>query len=268
MILKLKALFADPRHFQILYLSIFLMYGVHALDWESNVPYFLTIIGTCLCAQAIGIVLTTKNWHSLKSGLITALGLCLLLRVNEWWVAALAAAIAIGSKYLIRFRGKHIFNPANIGIIAVILFTKEAWISPGQWGSDIAVFFAVGFASLVILLRVGRIDTSLVFLAVLISLQYCRTVLYLGWSMDHLIHQFSNGSLLLFTFFMITDPMTTPNSKKARYIWAALIAILSFAVSNYFYFHTAPIWVLVAISPLTPFLDKWLKGEKFEWKTT
>ena len=56
-------------------------------------------------------------------------------------LAVLASFIAIGSKFLLKYNGKHIFNPANIGIIATILITKNAWISPGQWGSNIILLF-------------------------------------------------------------------------------------------------------------------------------
>ena len=80
------------------------------------------------------------------SALISALSLCLLLRTNSVALAALAAVVTIASKFAIRVRGKHLFNPTNFGIMAMILATGQVWVSPGQWGS--AAFFAFLIACL------------------------------------------------------------------------------------------------------------------------
>ena len=50
-------------------------------------------------------------------------------------LAACAAAIAISSKFLIRYRGKHVFNPANVAIVLMMLASEHVWVSSGQWGS-------------------------------------------------------------------------------------------------------------------------------------
>ena len=255
----------DARHFQIFYLGLFLFIGIWKLGWEMEWARYLAIISTALVVQAICLQLTTKNFRSLKSALITALGLCLLLKANSIWVLSLAAGIGISSKFLIRVKNKHVFNPANIGIIAAILLTGEAWISPGQWGSATVLLFLIGVLGFVVLLKVGRLDISLTFLIAFFFLEYCRTILYFGWEWDVLFHKFTNGSFLLFTFFMITDPMTTPNHPKARIIWALVLAALSFALTSWFYIHTAPIWALVILAPATVILDKVLKGKKFQW---
>lgn len=262
---NIKAIFRDARHFQILYLGFFLIIGIATLGWDLEGWNFIAIISAALITQAICIQLTTKNWHSLKSGMITALGLCLLLKANSPWVLALAATAAISAKFLIRYKNKHVFNPANFGIIIAILLTGDAWISPGQWGSASILFFLIGALGLIVLLKVGRLDISLTFLLTFFLFEYLRTVVYLGWEWDVLLHKFTNGSFLLFTFFMITDPVTTPNSPKARIIWAIMLAALSFSLTSWFYIHTAPIWALFFISPITVILDRKLKGKRFQW---
>src|SRR5215470_984957 len=80
-----------------------------------------------------------------RSPLITGLGLSLLLRTDAVWVPPLAATIAIGAKYLIRVRGKHVFNPGMLGLTTCILFSGHAWCSPSQWGEGMAMlaWFAV-----------------------------------------------------------------------------------------------------------------------------
>ena len=256
----------DPRYFQVLYLGSFLFYGINYLGWEQNILIYSVYIIAALITQVCCEFFTRKNYSSIKSGLITALGLCLLLHVGQWWVAALAAIIAIASKFIIRSKGKHIFNPANIGIIGAIVLSNQAWISPGQWGSEAITWFFVGSAGLMMILKVGRLDTAFTFISVFGALLLMRQVLYLGWDIAVWTHMMSNGTLLLFSFFMITDPRTTPNHRVARIVWACLLAIGLFVLSNYFYIQTAAIWLLFFISPLTPLFDKLFKAKQFQWK--
>lgn len=255
----------DARHFQIFYLGAFLLFGIIFLDLQSELSRILLFLLTCIITQLIGAAWRGASPSSWKSATITALGLSLLLYSSNFWVIIFAAFVAMASKFLIRFQGKHIFNPGNFGIIAAIALTGEAWVSPGQWGSDIILVYFFGAAALMVLLKVGRIDTSLSFIITLFILEYFRTIVYLGWDWDVLFHKFSNGSLLLFTFFMITDPVTTPKNKKARIIWGAMIAVLAFGLSQWFYIYTAPIWALFFAAPLTALFNHYMKGKTFQW---
>src|SRR5262249_61612179 len=81
-----------------------------------------------------------------RSALISGLSLCLLLRTNSLLFAIVAAIVTIGSKFVIRFRGKHLFNPTNFGVVAMMLATGMVWVSPGQWGN--VAFFAFLMACL------------------------------------------------------------------------------------------------------------------------
>jgi Na+-translocating ferredoxin:NAD+ oxidoreductase RnfD subunit len=118
---------------------------------------------------------------------------------------------------------------------------------------------------MIVLFKVGRLDTTLTFIIAFFILEYCRTVLFLGWGMDVLLHKFTNGSFLLFAFFMITDPKTTPDHPKGRIAWAIIIALIAFVMSHWMYLHTAPIWALVMITPVTVLLDKKLQWKRFKW---
>lgn len=255
----------DARHFQIVFLASFLVYGVFQLQWDAELTRYLILIVSCLSVQALFIQWKELPWHSLKSASITALGLCLLFHAGHASTLVLGAVVAIAGKFLVRVRGKHVFNPANLGIIAAILFTGDAWVSPGQWGSGPALVFLVGAAGLMVVLRVGRIDTSVAFLLTFALLDLLRTVLYLGWGLDVWAHRLMNGSLLLFTFFMITDPMTTPNAPRARIAWSMLVAAITFGMSTFAFVHTAPIWALFLFCGITPLLDLHFKGERFSW---
>ncbi|MCI4667815.1 MAG: RnfABCDGE type electron transport complex subunit D [Bacteroidia bacterium] len=260
-------LICDPRHFQIIYLTTFMFLGHFLLDWYPSPFHYVAAFFGCLLSQSIGNVLTGRKWHDLKSALITALGLSLLCHSNSPITMVLAGSLAIASKFLLRFNQKHIYNPANFGIILVVLMTGDAWISPGQWGQEGLLVLLFSAAGLMILFNVGRLDVGLTFLFSFAALLFLKEVLYKSWSVDHWLHSLSSGSLLLFSFFMITDPISTPNAPKARYFWAIWVAILTFILGSWWKVHDAPLWALFFSAPLTAFLDRYLKHQKFSWFT-
>ena len=256
---------SDARHFQIVSQTIFVCIGVVFLRWDYSFTAISLTFGTALSIQLIGIYLLKLPLHSIKSALITAFGLMLLFKSSEPMLYALAAAIAIGQKFIFKIRGQHLFNPANVGIIAVILFTNNAWISPAQWGNSTVIVFVIGTAGLAVLSRVKRMDTALIFIATLFALEYYRTIVYLGWNWEVLLHKLSSGSIWLFALFMITDPMTIPTNRTVRIIWTMAVAFTSFYLTNYYFVTGAPLWALVCFTPLTPLLNKFFPSKTFNW---
>ncbi|HLG04264.1 MAG TPA: RnfABCDGE type electron transport complex subunit D, partial [Bacteroidia bacterium] len=235
------------------------------LDWEISLLRFNLVILSCLAVQAVFILFKTHDWTGLKSALITSFSLCLMLQANNTLTFLLAAVLGISSKFFLKIRGKHIFNPANFGIIITFLITGDAWISPGQWGSDGLLLMLVGCTGLVVLLRVNRLDTAFAFLLTFLGFGFVRNVLYLGWPADFWYHQLTTGSLLLFSFFMITDPMATPSSRVPRILWAMAVGALSWWFSTKLYVHTAPLWALFLMSPLVPLLNYLFPAKNFQW---
>jgi Na+-transporting NADH:ubiquinone oxidoreductase subunit NqrB len=271
-------LFQDARAYQILFLGLFLLLGFGTRDWTLRPGIVLTEIATCLTTQWVGVWVREhgsgvrsqesgvgfRDLSFLLSPLITALGLSLLLRVDHYSTMILAGGLAILSKFLLRVHDKHIFNPANFGIIAVLLLTPDAWVSPGQWGEEgwYALLF-IGTGGLV-LQRVGRWDTTVAFLGSYALLEAIRNV-WLGWSWDVWAHRLMSGSLLLFALFMITDPRTIPNARPARLLWSVAIALLTFILRNVFFLPTAVFWALFTLAPLTILLDALWQAPQFEW---
>jgi Na+-transporting NADH:ubiquinone oxidoreductase subunit NqrB len=253
----------DPRHYQILFQLLFLIYGITVLDWDKDILKYLCIFLSCILTQWLFNQAEKKN--TIKSALISALSLCLMLKTNTIAAAVVASALSIGSKYIFRINGKHIFNPTNFGIILTILLTKEAWITPGQWGSNGMLLFFIGSLGFSVLLTVKRLDIALTFLITFCGLNFLRQVIYLGWETDFFFHTFTSGTLLLFTFFMITDPVSSPSSKTARVIWALLTGVLAYWLQTKFFVTGAPVWALFFLSLLTPVLDSIFKGERFQW---
>jgi Na+-transporting NADH:ubiquinone oxidoreductase subunit NqrB len=206
--------------------------------------------------------------YSFPSVIISSFGLSLLLKTNQIEIAALAAFISIASKFIIRIKGKHIFNPSALGIVASIFLTGKAWFSPGQWGSSTVILFAVCCLGFIVVTRVQKLDTSLAFLGTFAGLLFIMQIIYLGWPMDFFLQSVSTGSLLLFSFFMITDPKTIPNHKWARIIWCIIIAAVSFYLNTFKFINGAPIFVLILAQPLVPLLDWLFKAKSFEWVTS
>src|SRR6186713_2060082 len=265
----------DPRYFQVIFQVIFLSYGILFLHWNADWQHYIISIGGCLLFQYSADSIKSKRFLKPTefdrwgfSVLISAMSLCLLLKTNDWYISLLAAFLTVASKYVLRFNQKHIFNPSAFGIIATLLLAKDAWLSPGQWGSNAVIFFGVVTFGTIVVTRVQKLDVSLAFLVTFIGLLYWRQVYVLGWPMDHFIHSFSTGSLLLFTFFMISDPRTSPNHPVARIIWAILIAAVSFYLAAFKWKYNTIIWVLVAAAPLVPLLDKIFKAKAFHWTST
>jgi Na+-transporting NADH:ubiquinone oxidoreductase subunit NqrB len=196
----------------------------------------------------------------LLSPLITAFGLTLLLRAGAWWVPPLAAALAISSKFALRINGRHFFNPANFGLCCLMLITRKAWCSPTQWGEGAVLLLWILALGCAVAHRAFRSDVSLAFLGSFAALRAAR-VLYLGQSPAALLHQLESGSLLLFTFFMISDPKTTPLSRPARLAFAATVAGLAFVLQLHF-IQNPVVWALFLCAPLTPLLDRLTSNQK------
>jgi Na+-transporting NADH:ubiquinone oxidoreductase subunit NqrB len=264
----------DARYFQIIFQCIFLGYGILYLQWKAAWWLYATFFGTSLITQFAfewfsgkkEIPFLKRYYAAVPSVLISSFGLSLLLKTNNLEMAALAAFISIASKFLLRIKGKHIFNPSALAIVSTILLTGKAWFSPGQWGSSTVILFGVCCLGVIVTTRVQKLDTSLAFLITFAALLFTRQVIYLGWPMDFFIQSISTGSLLLFSFFMITDPKTTPDHFTARVLWSVLVAVVSFYFATFKFVNGAPVYVLVGLQPLIPLLDKLFKAKRFEWK--
>ena len=292
----------DPRLYQIATLASLLVYGLIWLDFEITPARAALMLATVLVTQAVcdhlsadrtrpadgfktcSAGLSGPRWAALKgppygfdtgcrngptqvnvrSALISGLSLCLLLRTNRPELAVLAAVLTITGKFLLRFRGKHVFNPTNGGLVAMLLLTDQVWVSPGQWGS--AAFFAFLMACLgsVVVKRASRSDVTYAFIAFYCALLFGRS-LYLGEPLSIPVHRLESGALLLFTFFMISDPKTTPDSRAGRVLFAALVAFGAWYVQFRMFRTNGLLWSLAACSASVPLIDWLMPGNRYTW---
>ena len=256
----------DPRLYQIGALSLLLLYGLTALDFDTTWFRAILVLSAALGAQW----LCSKIWSvkfDPRSAMISGLSLALLVRSNSILFLLASAAIAIGSKFVIRWRGKHIFNPTNFAIVALMLVTPGVWVSPGQWGNVAFFGFLIACLGGLVVNRASRSDVTYAFMIAWMAVLIGRS-LYLGEPLTIPLHRLQNGALLLFTFFMISDPKTTPNSRAGRILFAVLVALGARYV-QFKMFHTNGIlWSLAACSLLVPLIDLLLPGGRYTWKQT
>jgi len=255
----------DARVLQILFLAALLTTGVVLRDFSIQPLQVALTFAAGLATQAWWLDRLGLKQRGFLSAIVTCCGLSLLLRADSLWVHPLAAALAMSSKFVLRIDGKHVYNPANLGVIAAITLLPGTWVSPGQWGSDLAL--AVWFLMLgwLVTERAKRIDISWVFLSAFLSLAALR-VLLLGQSWTIWWHQLGNGALLLFAFFMISDPMTVPNRRAARVTYALIVACGAAAWQYALFRPNALIWALFLLTPLVPLLDRMFPAQRFEWR--
>lgn len=254
----------DARAWQIVALSALLAWNVSQLSMGASLLPSLVALTSAMAAQIVATQLAGLPALDLRSPLITGLSLALLLRGDALWVPAFAAGIAIASKFLIRFKGKHLFNPAALAILA-LLQTGHAWVSPGQWGQSTVLVCAFVFLAILVLTRATRLDVALAFLAAFAALAFARAS-WLGDPMAIPLHQMQNGALLLFAFFMITDPRTTPDARPARLLFALLVATTAHFLLFVEQMRPALYVTLVAMSLLVPVLDMIFPAGRFVWR--
>jgi Na+-transporting NADH:ubiquinone oxidoreductase subunit NqrB len=173
--------------------------------------------------------------------------------------------LAIGSKFVLRVRGKHVFNPTNFALVAMILLTGQVWVSPGQWGSAAFFGFLMACAGGLVVNRAARSDVTYAFIAFYAAMVLGRSW-WLGDPLAVPLHRLQKGALVLFSFFMISDPKTTPDSRAGRLLFAFLVAAGAWWVQFRLFRTNGLLWSLALWSLAVPLIDRLLPGGRYEWR--
>jgi Na+-transporting NADH:ubiquinone oxidoreductase subunit NqrB len=255
---------ADPRLFQIATLGLLLVIGITRFDLAASAQQLAVTLLAAMATQALAGSLAGAGFDW-RSPMITALSLSLLLRTHDPRLWAAAGMIAIGSKFALRLGEKHIFNPACLAIVTLLLLGQEVWVSPGQWGALAWGAGLLAAAACLVLSCAQRVDIAASFLGAWSALLAARCIA-LGdpWAIP--LHQVQSGSLLIFAFFMITDPRSTPNSRMGRIVFALAVAGLGHWLIFYGQIRVGLFYALMTVSFTTPLLDRVLAGKRFSWR--
>jgi Na+-translocating ferredoxin:NAD+ oxidoreductase RnfD subunit len=242
----------DPRIWVLVILAAYLGMGILFLGFNRSLPQ---IAVTCACAVGLEYVLAWAFRGERRfplSALITSLGLSLLLNYSHTVsLAFFPVLFAIGGKFLLTLKGRHVFNPALFGVVASILFSDNL-ITPSpayQWnGIESMALFIMMPGLLLVVPGVGRLPIALSFLVTFTVQTFLR-----AWVMRHhlpfetlFLGTLTSPAFFLFTFFMITDPATSPKPVKTQIKVGAAIATCDLAfhlVQSYYTFFFAALTV-------------------------
>ncbi len=261
-------LFKDPRHYQLATLSALLAFGVTTRAFEISPIQIAAIFAAALMVQLLGSFMTATRFDP-RSAMITSLSLSLLLRADTFAPLMIAAAIAVGSKFMFRLYGKHVFNPANAGIVALLLLSQTtmpgaAWTPSGQWGTALWLAAALAGAGMIVTYRAARLDVPLIFLGGFAALIVARA-LWLGDPLAIPLLRLQNGALVLFAFFMISDPKTTPDGALARGFFAAAAALIAYIMTYHFFISDGIFYALAIMCVLRPLIEAFDPAPHYRW---
>jgi Na+-translocating ferredoxin:NAD+ oxidoreductase RnfD subunit len=216
----------DARYFILVFLVSFVAAGQLFLGFFQRWDSFFACVVSAMGAELLLARWLHRKWMFPLSALISGIGLSLLLSSYALWPYVLAALLAIGIKYAVRIGGSHIFNPNNIAIVLVLYLLPQYVVStPKQWTNGIAVMVIILCLGIVAAAVAKRLDTVAAFAAGYVLFAWLRHWLF-GEPLFYSFGPMMGAAFQLFTFFMITDPKTTPPDSRARIAAALLIALI------------------------------------------
>lgn len=254
--LSLDNRYVPPMFITLILLGAQLSYGVLE-SYERT----LLAIGTAIALELILGRIFLGKWLNVASAYITGISAGILLRSPWFWPYALAAALAITSKYVVRFKGKHLFNPSNFGISVVLfLLPASAAMLSIQWGNNLASMVVIWLIGSIIIWRLRRFHISATYVVSFLVLAVIRSwMIHEPWLSE--VSPITGPEYQLFIFFMITDPKTTVRSKKGQCIVAFLVALLEmfFRLDQSVY---AELYALFWVGPIAMLMEMWLDGRR------
>jgi hypothetical protein len=261
--------------------------GQVALDFHVSVPQILAAILTCAVIEVVITFRRTRAFVWPASAMLTGSGVALILRVpstpvddawtfHHWYVFAAVAGGSLATKYLIRHRGSHVFNPSNLGLVVAFVLLGSERVEPLDfwWGpldGPMLVAYAVILTGGVLITRrLGLLAAALTFWAglaagvgLLAASGHCMVA---RWAFspvcgfDYWRVIVTSPEVLIFMFFMITDPRTLPSGRVGRCVFALLVALASTLLmapqTNEFGTKVALLGGLVVVCAVRPVLDR------------
>ena len=211
-------------------------------------------IATAMSVELVLARLFGGKWPHLASSYISGISVGILIRSPELWPYALCAAISITSKYVIRVDGRHIWNPSNLGIVAMLVLASDTVAALSvQWGNNLLPVVVVWCFGAVIIHRLGRLHITLTYVASFVLFSVVRaTVTGHPWPAE--VAAITGPMYQLYIFFMITDPKTTVQPKWAQCLVAFLVAAME-AVLRLFQFVHAPYYALFIVGPIANLVE-------------
>jgi hypothetical protein len=244
----------DQRYLAPLLITCVLVVGQITFGFLESWSRTFLAIATAILTELVVVRAVYGKWPHLASAYVSGISVGILVRSPAFWPYALCAAISIVSKYVLRVRGRHIWNPTNFGVVAMLLLAPDvvAGLSV-QWGNNLLPMIFVWMFGSVILYSVGRLNITATYVVAFLCLAVVRAW-YTGHPVLSEIAPITGPMYQLFIFFMITDPKTTVGPKWAQAAVVIVIALveLVFRLMQFVY---APFYALFIVGPIANVIE-------------
>ncbi len=256
----------DPRWLVSFLITLVLVLGEARYGILGGYDRLAVALGTCVATELALSRWLRGRFPSVQSAYITGISLALLIkpRVDLLWPFALGGFLAIASKYVLQFRGRHLWNPSNFAIGLLLLAAPASVaILSRQWGNDLTTNAVIWCFGLLIVSRVRMLHVTLTYVACFVALAALRHWI-VGGPLLAEIAPITGPMYQLFIFFMITDPKTTVHTVRGRVIVAAAVAVAETAIRLAGDYHVAllrplypapPILALAIVGPIANVID-------------
>src|SRR5271170_2741222 len=214
----------DNRFVPPVFITLILLVGHLTFGILESYQKTLLAIGTSILAELILGRIFLHKWPNLASAYITGISVGILLRSPAFWPYALCAVIAITSKYVLRVKNRHIWNPSNFGICVMLFLAAESVTALSiQWGNSLWAMLVIWSLGSVIVWRLKRFHICAVYVVSFLVFALLRSWI-VGDPWQSEISPVTGPEYQLFIFFMITDPKTTVRSVRGQCLVAFLVA--------------------------------------------
>jgi Na+-translocating ferredoxin:NAD+ oxidoreductase RnfD subunit len=255
--LRLDNRYIPPLFITCILLVAHLSYGI----LEGYERTGLAIIAAIAIELILGRIFYGK-WLNLASAYITGISVGILIRSPALWPYGLCSVISIMSKYVLRLKGRHLWNPSNFGICMLLLLAPETVSALSvQWGNYIwgppLVIWVLGS---VIVWRARRFHISATYVASFVAFGFLRSWIT-GHAWQAEIAPITGPMYQLFVFFMVTDPKTTVRSKIGQCVVVFFVAMVEMLLRlNQVVY--APLYALFIVGPIAMLIDIWLETRR------
>ena len=251
----------DNRFVPPLFITLILLAGQLSFGILESYQRTLLAIGTSMLAELILGRIFLQKWPHLASAYITGISVGILLRSPAFWPFALCSLLAITSKYVLRVKGRHIWNPSNFGICAMLFLASDSVATLSiQWGNNLWAMLVIWLLGSAIIWRLRRFHICAVYVISFVALSFLRAwITGDPWLSE--ISPLTGPEYQLFIFFMITDPKTTVRSKTGQCVVAFSIAAaeMFFRLDQSLY---APLYALFVIGPIAMLIEMWINSRR------
>lgn len=226
----------------------------------GSYPKLITAIVASFVTELLLHRLILGSWRDLSSAYITGISVGILIRSPQLWPFAFGSIISIASKYVLRYKGRHIWNPSNFGVVAMLLLAPQSVaILSIQWGNNMWAMLIIWIVGAISIYRLRRFHICATYIFSFLIFAILRAWItgdpYLAE-----ISPITGPMYQLFTFFMITDPKTTVSSRWGQYLVVVLIAFVEmiFRLNEAVY---APFYALFIVGPIAMTVELWWKDQ-------